>query len=94
MAEQVAQSKQEAFDAMQAEIARLTSENAALKLAGASRKGLRLGVTKNGAVGVYGMRRFPFWAYEKEWEAILGMAEEIRAFLAVHKAELSHGKES
>jgi hypothetical protein len=45
-------------------------------------------VSEKGGVSLYGMRRFPVTFYREEWERILGMGEEIRAFIAQHAAEL------
>ena len=43
--------------------------------------------TKGGA-SLYGIRRFPITFYKDEWERILGMSDEIRAFLSEHAGEL------
>jgi hypothetical protein len=34
------------------------------------------------------MRRFPVTFYKEEWERILGMADEIRAFIRENEAAL------
>jgi hypothetical protein len=73
-------------DDLQAKIARLEAENAALKAK--ERRGTYLRVSEKGGVSLYGMRRFPVTFYREEWERILGMGEEIRAFIAQHAAEL------
>ena len=39
-------------------------------------------------MSLYGMRRFPITFYREEWERILGMSEEIRAFISEHATEL------
>jgi len=52
------------------------------------RQGTRLKVSEKGAVSLYGIRRFPVTFYVEEWERILGMADEIRAFMAEHRGEL------
>lgn len=52
------------------------------------RPGLQLKVSEKGGVSLYGIRRFPVTFYLEEWERILGMADEIRAFLAEHRGEL------
>jgi hypothetical protein len=53
-----------------------------------ARKGVQLKVSEKGGVSLYGIRRFPVTFYADEWERILGMADEIRAFVAQHRAEL------
>lgn len=52
------------------------------------RKGIQLKVSEKGGVSLYGIRRFPVTFYADEWERILAMAEEIRAFIAEHPGEL------
>ena len=61
------------------ELERLRAENEALKNQG--RRGLRLKVSEKGGVSLYGIRRFPVTFYKEEWERILGMEQEIRAFI-------------
>ena len=52
------------------------------------RQGSQLKVSEKGGVSLYGIRRFPVTFYVEEWERILGMADEIRAFMAEHRSEL------
>ena len=52
------------------------------------RRGTRLQVSEKGGVSLYGMRRFPITFYKEEWERILGMADEIRAFMRDNAAAL------
>jgi hypothetical protein len=52
------------------------------------RPGSQLRVSEKGGVSLYGIRRFPVTFYVEEWERILGMADEIRAFMAEHRGEL------
>jgi hypothetical protein len=61
------------------ELERLRAENEALKAK--ERRGTRLAVSEKGGVSLYGLRRFPVTFYQEEWERILGMADEIRAFI-------------
>jgi hypothetical protein len=75
-----------AEDTLQAELARLRAENAALK--GRAAKGITLKVSEKGAVSVYGLGRFPVTLYKEQWEKLLAMTEDIRAFIAEHEAEL------
>jgi hypothetical protein len=53
-----------------------------------SEKSLSLKVSQKGGVSLYGIRRFPITFYLEEWERILDMEAEIRAFLAEHASEL------
>ncbi len=42
---------------------------------------LSLKVSEKGAVSLYGIGRFPVTLYKEQWAKILGMADEIEAFL-------------
>ncbi len=71
---------------LQAEVERLRAENEALKSKEAG--GLRLQVSAKKGVSLYGIRRFPVTFYADEWEKILGMGDDIRAFIRENEAEL------
>ena len=71
---------------LKAEVERLRAENEALKEG--AKKGLRLQVSAKGGVSLYGIRRFPITFYRDEWDTVLDMADEIRAFLNEHAGEL------
>ncbi len=71
---------------MQAELARLKAENAALKARASGP--LTLKVSQKGAVSVYGMGRFPVTLYKEQWERLLDMADDIRAFIEQNAAKL------
>jgi hypothetical protein len=73
-------------DEMKAELERLRSENAALKKGAAP--SARMKVSEKGAVSVYGMGRFPVTLYKEQWLRLLGMADEIRAFIAENDSKL------
>ncbi len=73
-------------DEMKAELDRLRRENAALKKGAAS--SVRMKVSEKGAVSVYGMGRFPVTLYKEQWLRLLGMADEIRAFIAENESKL------
>jgi hypothetical protein len=73
-------------DDLRAELERLRAENEALKAK--ERRGTRLAISEKGGVSLYGLRRFPITLYREEWERILGMADEIRAFLRENAAKL------
>lgn len=73
-------------DDVQAELARLRAENQALKEQ--KSRAISLKVSQKGAVSLYGLGRFPVTLYKEQWESVLGMADEIRRFIAEHDAEL------
>ena len=76
----------ESDEEMRAELERLRAENEGLKARKA--KETRLQVSQKGAVSLYGIRRFPITFYADEWDTVLGMADEIRAFIAQNETEL------
>jgi hypothetical protein len=76
----------ESDEDLRGELARLKAENEALKAK--ERRGTRLQVSEKGGVSLYGMRRFPVTFYREEWERILDMADEIRAFIRENAAAL------
>jgi len=71
---------------LQAEIERLRAENEALKRP--ARGQMSLKVSEKGALSVYGLGRFPVTLYREQWEKLLGMGDEIRAFIQSHDGEL------
>jgi len=64
---------------LKAEIARFRAENQALQRP--ARGQMSLKVSEKGALSVYGLGRFPVTLYREQWEKLLGMADEIRAFI-------------
>ena len=71
---------------LKAELERLRAENERLKTARGRSTGLR--VSEKGGVSVYGLGRFPVTLYKEQWIKLLAMADEIRAFIKEHDAEL------
>jgi hypothetical protein len=71
---------------LKAELEQLRQENAALRKEFAS--GIRLKVSKKGAVSVYGIRRFPVTLFKEQWLKLLDRSSDIRAFIAANKAQL------
>ena len=71
---------------LKAELERLRAENAALKAR--TSRGISLKVSEKGAVSVYGLGRFPVTLYKEQWGKLLDLADEIRAFIREHEAEL------
>jgi hypothetical protein len=75
-----------ADDPLQAEVERLRAENAALKAR--TTRGVSIKVSEKGGVSVYGLGRFPVTLYKEQWAKLLDLADDIRAFLKEHDAEL------
>jgi hypothetical protein len=71
---------------LRAELERLKAENEALKSQRGRATGLK--VSEKGGLSVYGLGRFPVTLYKEQWGKLLGMADEIRAFIKEHDAEL------
>jgi hypothetical protein len=67
---------------LKAELERLKAENEALKSNKNSRGTLSMKVSEKGALSVYGMGRFPVTLYKEQWLKLLGIAEEIKKFIA------------
>jgi len=77
-----------ADDDVQSELERLRAENAALKASSARRGSVSFKVSEKGGVSVYGLGRFPVTLYKEQWAKLLDLADEIRAFIKAHEAEL------
>jgi hypothetical protein len=77
-----------ADDDVQSELERLRAENAALKASSARRGGVSFKVSEKGGVSVYGLGRFPVTLYKEQWAKLLDLADELRAFIRAHEAEL------
>ena len=73
-------------DDLKAELERLRNENAALKRGAAT--GGTMKVSEKGALSIYGMGRFPVTLYKEQWLKLLGMADDIRAFIAANERQL------
>jgi hypothetical protein len=76
---------------LRAELERLKAENERLKTQRG--RSVSLKVSEKGGLSVYGLGRFPVTLYKEQWTKLLAMADEIRAFLKEHDAELK-AKES
>ena len=75
-----------ADEPVQEELERLRAENAALKAR--TTRGVSMKVSEKGGVSVYGLGRFPVTLYKEQWAKLLDLADDIRAFLKEHDAEL------
>jgi len=73
-------------DDIKAELERLKAENEQLK--NQRGRGASLKVSEKGGVSVYGLGRFPVTLYKEQWTRLLGMADEIRAFIKENEARL------
>ncbi len=71
---------------VKAELERLRAENARLK--GQRSRGITLKVSEKGALSVYGLGRFPVTLYKEQWQRLLEVADDIRAFLKENDAQL------
>jgi hypothetical protein len=71
---------------LRAELARVKEENERLK--GRQGRGMSLKVSEKGALSVYGLGRFPVTLYKEQWQKLLAMTDEIRAFLEENDARL------
>jgi hypothetical protein len=71
---------------MKSELERLRAENARLKQRGT--RGVSMKVSEKGGVSIYGLGRFPVTLYKEQWEKLLDMADDIRAFMLENAGKL------
>ena len=71
---------------LKAELERLKAENEHLKSQRGRSSGLK--VSEKGGVSVYGLGRFPVTLYKEQWLKLLGMADDIRAFIEENAGKL------
>ena len=71
---------------LKAEVEKLRAENERLK----SQRGrsVSLKVSEKGGVSVYGLGRFPVTLYKEQWLKLLGMSDDIRAFIVANEEQL------
>lgn len=74
---------------MKAELERLRAENEALKNK-KSGGALSMKVSEKGALSVYGMGRFPVTLYKEQWLKLLGIADELKTFIADNDSRLKN----
>ncbi len=72
----------------QSEVERLRAENEALKASQRSSGALTFKVSEKGAVSVYGLGRFPVTLYQEQWDKLLAVAGELRAFIDANRERL------
>ena len=51
-------------------------------------RGMSIKVSEKGGVSVYGLGRFPVTLYKEQWEKLLDMADDLRAFIRENAASL------
>jgi len=71
-------------------MARLVKENAELKskaLAKVPKIGMK--VSEKGGLSVYGLGRFPVTLYRGQWERLLAITEDIKAFIVANDSQLA-----
>jgi len=73
-------------DDLRAEVERLRAENEVLKSKMSRPTSIR--VSQKGALSVYGLGRFPVTLYKEQWLKLLGMADDIKQFIAENEAKL------
>jgi hypothetical protein len=71
---------------LQAELQRLKAENEALKAKTTRATSIR--VSEKGGVSVYGLGRFPVTLYKEQWLKLLGMVDELKAFITENEGKL------
>jgi len=49
---------------------------------------LEFKVSEKGGVSVYGLGRFPVTLYYEQWQRLLGISDDLRAFLEENKSKL------
>jgi hypothetical protein len=64
---------------LKAQLDKLRAEHDQLKAK--TVRGLSLKVSEKGGVSLYGVGRFPVTLYKEQWTKVLGMKDEIEAFL-------------
>jgi hypothetical protein len=73
-------------DDLRAEVERLRAENETLKSKMSRPTSIR--VSQKGALSVYGLGRFPVTLYKEQWLKLLGMADDIKQFIAENEDKL------
>ena len=68
---------------------KMIEDGTAVAVKEATKKRCTLKVSVKGAVQLDGLRRFPVTLYRDEWQTVLGMADEIKAFIAANKSKLT-----
>lgn len=72
---------------IQAELDKLRAENEKLRAKGV--RAISMKVAEKGGLSVYGLGRFPVTLYKQQWAKLLGMADEIKAFIVLNDKHLT-----
>lgn len=76
-------------ESLEEEVRRLRAENETLKVnKKEANRGVSFKVSQKGAVSLYGLGRFPVTLYKEQWERLFEAAEDLKAFIQEHAAEL------
>jgi hypothetical protein len=75
-----------ADEEIQAELARLRAENESLKQKRNTTVSMK--VSEKGAVSVYGLGRFPVTLYQEQWQKLLALSDDIKAFIEENRSKL------
>lgn len=70
---------------LQAELAKLRAENAALIAEKASQTTIKFKVSGKGAVSAYGLGQFPVTLYSTQWERLLATRDSLLAFIKANQ---------
>ena len=73
-------------DDEKAELERVKAENERLRRTAS--RGMSIKVSEKGGVSVYGLGRYPVTLYKEQWEKLLDMADELRAFIRENASSL------
>lgn len=73
---------------LKAELEKLRAENEALKKKKPAAGTLSMKVSEKGALSIYGMGRFPVTLYKEQWLKLLGIADDIKKFIAENESQL------
>lgn len=66
---------------LQAEIARLTAENARMAKGQAAMTQLHLKISEKKALSIYGLGRWPVTLYKTQWQRLIGYIPQVQKFL-------------
>jgi hypothetical protein len=80
--------EQTEIEQLRAQLAQAQAENANLK-AKSTQRGSVCKVTAKGGLSVYGLGRFPVTLYKSQWFKLIGMVEEIKAFIEANGDKLT-----
>ena len=71
------------YDELKAELEKVKAQKEKVRTGELSFK-----VSEKGAVSVYGLGRFPVTLYQEQWTRLLGVAEDLKKFIAENSGKL------